>query len=972
MAEDDTYLGGHEQMFHLDPLTHTIFNPELFQPEMALPTADGPYLQILEQPKQRGFRFRYVCEGPSHGGLPGASSEKNKKSYPQVKICNYVGPAKVIVQLVTNGKNTHLHAHSLVGKHCEDGICTVTAGPKDMVVGFANLGILHVTKKKVFETLEARMTEACTKGYNPGLLVHPDLAYLQAEGGGDRQLTDREKEIIRQAALQQTKEMDLSVVRLMFTAFLPDSTGSFTRRLEPVVSDAIYDSKAPNASNLKIVRMDRTAGCVTGGEEIYLLCDKVQKDDIQIRFYEEEENGGIWEGFGDFSPTDVHRQFAIVFKTPKYKDVNITKPASVFVQLRRKSDLETSEPKPFLYYPEIKDKEEVQRKRQKLMPNFSDSFGGGSGAGAGGGGMFGSGGGGGGAGGTGPGYGFPHYGFPTYGGITFHPGTTKSNAGMKHGTINTLSKNDSEGCGKSVDREAVNLSGKVTEPTERDKESSSGDDEITLTYTVGVKEENSRFHDNLFLQKAMQLAKRHANALFDYAVTGDVKMLLAVQRHLTAVQDENGDSVLHLAIIHLHAQLVRDLLEVTSGLISDDTINMRNDLYQTPLHLAVITKQEAVVDDLLRAGADLSLLDRAGNSVLHLAAKEGQDKILSILLKHKKAAPLMDHPNGEGLNAIHLAVMSDSMPCLLLLVAAGADVNAQERKSGRTALHLAVERDNISLAGCLLLEGDAHVDSTTYDGTTALHIAAGRGSTRLAALLKAAGADPLVENFEPLYELDDSWDKDGEDEGVVPGTTPLDMATNWQVFDILNGKPYEPEFTSDDLLAQGDMKQLTEEAKLQLYKLLEIPDPDKNWATLAQKLGLGILNNAFRLSPAPSKTLMDNYEVSGGTIRELVEALRQMGYTEAIEVIQAAFCTPGSVAPGPGKAIPQTLSLPLSPASTRSPLDEVRDDSICDSGVETSFRKLSFTESLTSGSSLLTLNKVPHEYGQEGPIEGKI
>ncbi|EDL12140.1 nuclear factor of kappa light chain gene enhancer in B-cells 1, p105, isoform CRA_b [Mus musculus] len=352
MADDDPYGTG--QMFHLNTaLTHSIFNAELYSPEIPLST-DGPYLQILEQPKQRGFRFRYVCEGPSHGGLPGASSEKNKKSYPQVKICNYVGPAKVIVQLVTNGKNIHLHAHSLVGKHCEDGVCTVTAGPKDMVVGFANLGILHVTKKKVFETLEARMTEACIRGYNPGLLVHSDLAYLQAEGGGDRQLTDREKEIIRQAAVQQTKEMDLSVVRLMFTAFLPDSTGSFTRRLEPVVSDAIYDSKAPNASNLKIVRMDRTAGCVTGGEEIYLLCDKVQKDDIQIRFYEEEENGGVWEGFGDFSPTDVHRQFAIVFKTPKYKDVNITKPASVFVQLRRKSDLETSEPKPFLYYPEIK------------------------------------------------------------------------------------------------------------------------------------------------------------------------------------------------------------------------------------------------------------------------------------------------------------------------------------------------------------------------------------------------------------------------------------------------------------------------------------------------------------------------------------------------------------------------------------------------------------------------------------------
>lgn len=31
-------------------------------------------------------------------------------------------------------------------------------------------------------------------------------------------------------------------------------------------------------------------------------------DDIQIRFYEEDESGGVWEGFGDFSPTDVHRQ----------------------------------------------------------------------------------------------------------------------------------------------------------------------------------------------------------------------------------------------------------------------------------------------------------------------------------------------------------------------------------------------------------------------------------------------------------------------------------------------------------------------------------------------------------------------------------------------------------------------------------------------------------------------------------------
>ena len=62
------------------------------------------------------------------------------------------------------------------------------------------------------------------------------------------------------------------------------------------------------------------------------------------------------------------------------------------------------------------------------------------------------------------------------------------------------------------------------------------------------------------------------------------------------------------------------------------------------------------MEDLLKAGADLSLLDRLGNSVLHLAAKEGQDKILSVLLKHKKAALLIDHPNGEGKRQTHIMV----------------------------------------------------------------------------------------------------------------------------------------------------------------------------------------------------------------------------------------------------------------------------------------------------------------------------
>ena len=48
-------------------------------------------------------------------------------------------------------------------------------------------------------------------------------------------------------------------------------------RLSVITLGCFSQSEAPSASNLKICRMDRNSGCVTGNDEVYLLCDKVQK-----------------------------------------------------------------------------------------------------------------------------------------------------------------------------------------------------------------------------------------------------------------------------------------------------------------------------------------------------------------------------------------------------------------------------------------------------------------------------------------------------------------------------------------------------------------------------------------------------------------------------------------------------------------------------------------------------------------------
>ncbi|XP_067852430.1 nuclear factor NF-kappa-B p105 subunit-like isoform X2 [Heptranchias perlo] len=336
--------------------------------------ACDPYIEIIEQPKQRGFRFRYGCEGPCHGGLPGVSSEKNKKTYPTIKIHNYTGPAKIVVQLVTIDKLPLLHVHSLVGRQCENGICVIQMDSEDMTASFPNLGILHVPKKDVAAIIEEQLIKSWTSDtHNGNVSLHNENNENKVELQ-QKQLQKEDRERIHREAQKQAKYMDLSVVRLMFTPYLPGSDGKFTRRLSSVISEPIYDSKAPNASSLRIVRMAKTAGSVVGGDEVFLLCDKVQKDDIQVRFYQEDESGHIWEAFGKFGAADVHRQFAIVFKTPKYFDIHITKPVSVFVQLRRRSDGETSEPKPFIYYPHTQDKEQIQKKWQKVFPNFPDNF----------------------------------------------------------------------------------------------------------------------------------------------------------------------------------------------------------------------------------------------------------------------------------------------------------------------------------------------------------------------------------------------------------------------------------------------------------------------------------------------------------------------------------------------------------------------------------------------------------------------
>ncbi|XP_077493676.1 embryonic polarity protein dorsal-like isoform X3 [Amblyomma americanum] len=303
-----------------------------------------PHVVILEQPASRALRFRYQCEGRYPGTLVGVSSTTENKTYPTIKVMNVQKPAVVVVSCVTKDQPYRVHPHNLVGKEgCKNGICTQHL-KADMTCTFTSLGIQCVKRRDVEQNLlqrESIRVDPFRNGF-----AHKD----------------------------QAASIDLNAVRLCFQVFLEGSQpGKFTVPLHPVVSDIIYDRKA--MSDLTITKLSHTCAPMSGGLEMILLCDKVAKDDIEVWFEEEREGQTVWKERAEILPNGVHKQVAICFRTPRYRDpVMADVPVDVHLLLRRPSDGALSEPRAFTLHPNERDPEAIERKKRKIGEGYFDRY----------------------------------------------------------------------------------------------------------------------------------------------------------------------------------------------------------------------------------------------------------------------------------------------------------------------------------------------------------------------------------------------------------------------------------------------------------------------------------------------------------------------------------------------------------------------------------------------------------------------
>ncbi|XP_026322100.1 nuclear factor NF-kappa-B p110 subunit-like isoform X3 [Hyposmocoma kahamanoa] len=297
-----------------------------------------PNLRIINEPQNARFRYRTERETSTHGSLRGVKPGRNGgKSYPTVELRNYTNKASIKCTLVQKD-NTSEHPHSL---HNEEQVnedepgSTVVPVDGHYTVGFAGLGVIHRPKKDISMWLYTRFQE-----------------------NGNDNVTDN-------ALLERCREMarniDLNVVRLKFSAH-----NYYTDEpiCSPVYSRPILNLKSVATNQLVIQYHMPISSSARGGEDMVFLTSRISKSNIMVRMYELDENEDeIWSTNVHILPSHVHRQTAIVFNIPPYKDQNISGEVKVYMQLLRPNDGAVSEPRQFFYRPDLY---AAYRKRTKL------------------------------------------------------------------------------------------------------------------------------------------------------------------------------------------------------------------------------------------------------------------------------------------------------------------------------------------------------------------------------------------------------------------------------------------------------------------------------------------------------------------------------------------------------------------------------------------------------------------------------
>ncbi|XP_075943503.1 oxysterol-binding protein-related protein 1 isoform X3 [Anarhichas minor] len=163
----------------------------------------------------------------------------------------------------------------------------------------------------------------------------------------------------------------------------------------------------------------------------------------------------------------------------------------------------------------------------------------------------------------------------------------------------------------------------------------------------------------------------------------------------------------------------------------------KSNLGWTPLHLACYFGHKDVVEELLKAGADVNLPNNVGDSPLHKAAFTGRKEVVMLLLHYDACATVI---NGTA------QIPKDVTQNAEIRGMLEAAERTEERKLEEELLEAAREGDLSTLTQLLSRKKTPDINCTDLLGNTPLHSAAYRGQKQCALKLLKSGASPNVEN----------------------------------------------------------------------------------------------------------------------------------------------------------------------------------------------------------------------------------
>jgi len=181
---------------------------------------------------------------------------------------------------------------------------------------------------------------------------------------------------------------------------------------------------------------------------------------------------------------------------------------------------------------------------------------------------------------------------------------------------------------------------------------------------------------------------------------------------------------------------------VKQHLAAGTDVNAKDWFENTPLHWAAMESHKEIAELLIANGANVNAKDYQGGTPLDRAEEAEHTEIANLL-----------HKNGGKHGTIHGAAVGGDIKAVKEFLAAGTDVNTEDKCCGETPLHHATAFGRKEMSEQLIGAG-ADVNAQSIIGVTALYISAVKGHKEIAELLIAKGANVNAKNDDGETPLD--------------------------------------------------------------------------------------------------------------------------------------------------------------------------------------------------------------------------